>query len=179
REKTGERRTGGQSIALKQCHERTPKWLEVLVKLLQGAFSTDGVTEKNGEKIDDLVVPEAPSREAHLFADFSSRRHIFMPVVQVTPRCASRGYGLVERLDVQDAVILTPVLTAYPADAEVGTIQLQEESGPDDGVVFLLHRLSQGGEIHFVRRIILVLQEQRDDARRSGGQKGLCYLHAY
>jgi len=60
---------------------------------------------------------------------------------------------------VQDAVILAPVLTAYPADAEVGTIQLPEESGPDDGVVFLLHRLSQGGEIRFVRRIILVLQD--------------------
>ena len=42
-QKAGERRTGRQPITLKQGHEGNSKGLEPLVKILQGAFSADGV----------------------------------------------------------------------------------------------------------------------------------------
>jgi len=45
---------GGQPITLKQGHERDGKRLEPLVKRLQRAFSTDGIPEKDCEKIDEL-----------------------------------------------------------------------------------------------------------------------------
>src|SRR5205823_5994948 len=38
---------------------------EPLVKLLQGAFATDGVAEEHGQKVDHLVVPKAAASKAH------------------------------------------------------------------------------------------------------------------
>ncbi len=58
-------------ITLKQGHKRSRKGLEPLVELLQGAFATDGIAEEHSEKVDHLVVSEAPSRKAHPFADLA------------------------------------------------------------------------------------------------------------
>src|SRR5205823_9541685 len=56
----------GQLLAVEQGHEGLRKGEEPLVKLLQGAFGTDGVAEEDGEKVDDLVVPKAAASKAHL-----------------------------------------------------------------------------------------------------------------
>jgi len=50
-------------------HEGDRKGLEPLVESLQGAFPEDFVTEEDHEKIDHLVVSEAPPRKAHTLAD--------------------------------------------------------------------------------------------------------------
>src|SRR5260370_8738594 len=50
--------------AMKGCAKGRP-----LVKLLQGAFATDGVAEEHGEKVDHLVVPKAAASKAHLRGD--------------------------------------------------------------------------------------------------------------
>jgi len=71
-------------------------------------------------------------------------RPLVVAPTEMQPQAIRRDipYGLVECLDVQVSVVLAPVFTAYPADAEIGTIQLQEKAGFDDGVVFLLHCLA-------------------------------------
>src|SRR5260370_4983144 len=71
RQKAREGRTGGQSITLKQGHEGDCEGLESLVKSFQGAFSTDRIPEKDGEKVDHLVVPEPPSCKAHTLTDLA------------------------------------------------------------------------------------------------------------
>src|SRR5437763_17001339 len=54
RKKAREGRAGGQFLALEQGHEGLRKGEEPLVKLLDGAFATDGVAEEDGEKVDQL-----------------------------------------------------------------------------------------------------------------------------
>ena len=55
----------------KEGHERNGKRLEVLVELLQDAFCADGIAEEHGEKVDHLVVPEAPSGKTYALGDFA------------------------------------------------------------------------------------------------------------
>src|SRR5438128_8176605 len=43
--------------------------MHALVESLQRAFTTDGVAEEHGEKVDHLVVPEATASKAHLRVD--------------------------------------------------------------------------------------------------------------
>src|SRR6266581_1431028 len=62
RQKARERRAGWKSVTVKQGHERDRKGLQSFVEGFQGAFTTDGVPEKDREKVDHLVVPEAPPR---------------------------------------------------------------------------------------------------------------------
>ena len=69
RKKARECRARGQSLAAEQGHEGLRKRQELLIELLQRAFAADGVAEEHGEKIDDLVVPEAAAGKAHLRAD--------------------------------------------------------------------------------------------------------------
>src|SRR5260370_38309258 len=66
RKKAREGRAGGQFLAVEQGHEGLRKGEEPLVKLLKGAFGTEGVAEGDGEKVDHLVGPKAEARKAHL-----------------------------------------------------------------------------------------------------------------
>src|SRR5215831_7782308 len=61
--------------------------------------------------------------------------------------------------------------------SQVRAIDLQHESGLANGVVFLLHDVSQTGEIGLAARVVLVAQEMRDDSRRSSRHKGLAGLY--
>ena len=54
---------------LARFHERNRKGLESLVESFQGTFSTDRVAKEDGEKIDDLLVPETPPRKTHPLTD--------------------------------------------------------------------------------------------------------------
>jgi hypothetical protein len=47
-------------------HEGLRKRHKLLIKRLQRAFATDGVTEEDGQKIDNLVVSETAAGQAHL-----------------------------------------------------------------------------------------------------------------
>src|SRR6266849_1564186 len=67
--KARERRAGGQSVASEERHEGRRPGSKPLVKLLQGAFATDGVAEEYGEKVDHFVVSEAAASKAHLRGD--------------------------------------------------------------------------------------------------------------
>src|SRR6266567_8275139 len=73
RQKAREGRAGGQLLAVEQGHEGLRKGEEPLVKLLQGAFATDGVAEEDGEKVDHLVVPKAAASKAHEAQVMASR----------------------------------------------------------------------------------------------------------
>jgi hypothetical protein len=56
------------------------------------------------------------------------------------------------------------------AEREVGAIELQVEASGHDGLVFLLHRIGERGEIGLPRRVVIILQEQADNA-------GACGVH--
>ena len=72
---------------------------------------------------------------------------------------------LAESLDVQVGVL------DVAAHAEVGAVDLQHEAGGGDRLVLVAHRLGDGEEIGLVSRIVLVAEEQRDDAGRGGAHE--------
>ncbi len=69
RQKAREGRASWELITVKQGHEGRGKGLQPLVEGFQRAFTADGVAEEDGEKVDDLIVPEAPPRKAHALTD--------------------------------------------------------------------------------------------------------------
>ena len=48
---------------------------------------------------------------------------------------------------------------------EIGTIDLQHEAGIGDGLVFVPHRIGDGVDVGLVVLVVVVAEEQRDDAR--------------
>jgi hypothetical protein len=66
REKARERRTSRQTISSEERHECALPRLETLVEAFQRSFTTDGIAEEYGEKIDELVPSEATTSKAHL-----------------------------------------------------------------------------------------------------------------
>ena len=69
RQKARERRAGGQSLAVEQGHEGLCKRQKLLIEALQCPFAAESVAEEDGQKIDDLVVPETAAGQAHLRTD--------------------------------------------------------------------------------------------------------------
>src|SRR5262245_53310017 len=61
--------------------------------------------------------------------------------------------------------------------SQIRAIDLEHESGLANGVVFLLHDVSQTGKIGLAARVVLVAQEMRDDSRRGSSHKSLGGLH--
>ena len=60
---------GWQPITLKQGHEGDCKGLQPLVEGFQRAFTADGIAEEDREKVDHLVVPEAPPCKTHALTE--------------------------------------------------------------------------------------------------------------
>jgi hypothetical protein len=52
------------------------------------------------------------------------------------------------------------------AHGEIGTIDLQHDAGIGDRLVFLAHRLGDREQVRLLARVIVVAEEQRDDAGR-------------
>ncbi len=78
------------------------------------------------------------------------------------------------RLDEADEVGERAVAVGGVAlEREVGTIELQQEAGGDDRLVFDLQRGAERIEIALERVIVLVLHDRRDDAGRRRGEKRL------
>ena len=61
--------------------------------------------------------------------------------------------------------------------SQIRAIDLEHESRLVNGVVFLLHDVSQVGEIGLTTRVVLVAQEMRDYSWRGSGHKHLGGLH--
>ena len=53
-----------------------------------------------------------------------------------------------------------------PAHGEVGAIDLQHDAGRGDRLIFVAHRIGDGEQIGLLARIVVVAEEQRDDAGR-------------
>src|SRR5205823_8145697 len=60
-----------------------------------------------------------------------------------------------------------------PFEREVGAVELQQEAGLDDRLVFNAERLPERREIRLVGVVIFVLHRSSDDAGRGRGQKRL------
>jgi hypothetical protein len=68
-EKAAERRTGRQTVAPTERHERVCPGLQPFVKAFQRPFAADGIAEQHGDKINHLVTPEAATSKAHLLCN--------------------------------------------------------------------------------------------------------------
>ena len=51
-----------------------------------------------------------------------------------------------------------------PAHGEVGAVDLQDEAGPRDRLVLVPHRVRDGEEVGLVAAVVVVAEEERDDA---------------
>src|SRR2546427_2297028 len=85
---------------------------------------------------------------------------------------------MVERLDIglgdlQELGVAQIGEREMPPHGEVGAVHLQHEPGPMNRVVLLLHDVDQARQIRFTSRVVLVLQEVRDDPRRGRRHKCL------
>ena len=58
-----------------------------------------------------------------------------------------------------------------PPQCQVRTIELEDNAGPGDQVVFGFHRVSQGVEVGFLIGIVIVGEEQRNNPRRCCGHE--------
>ena len=77
--------------------------------------------------------------------------------------------GVVQRLDVEPR-LAAELVQAGVVELDVAThgqvraVELQHQPRLRDGFVFLLHRLGDGLQVGFSRWVVLIVQEQRDDA---------------
>ena len=89
--------------------------------------------------------------------------------------------GVVERVDAQlgEFPIFRNVHMGVelPPIRQIRIVDLEDEPGVDDGLIFLMHSVSQRIDVGLVVRVILVLQPMLDGAGRNRGQKGLLNLH--
>src|SRR6266436_5961904 len=62
-----------------------------------------------------------------------------------------------------------------PPHGEIRAVDLQDQAGLCDGLVFLPHRLGDSVKIGLFARAMSVVEEQRDDTRRGAAEEGfLC-----
>ena len=107
-------------------------------------------------------------------------RALVIAPAQMQPHGLGRniGHRMVERLDVEPHLVAEfgesePGILDVPAHREVGAVELQDETGVDDSLVFRPHRLGDRREIALFARIMAVMEEQRDETRRGCSQKAL------
>src|SRR5262249_28658005 len=65
------------------------------------------------------------------------------------------------------------------AQGQVRAVELEHETGLDDGLVFSLHHLCHGFQVRFSGRVIAVGEKVDDGARRHGGHEHLLYRETY
>ena len=92
------------------------------------------------------------------------------------------GDRMIERLDVQLRALAEfrqaqiGVLDV-PAHAEVGAIDLQDEAGLGDGLVFVTHRIGDGVDVGLEILVVVVAEEQRHHAGRGRAHEAAGGLH--
>src|SRR5437899_517655 len=71
----------------------------------------------------------------------------------------------------------TPAMTfsrpTTPAERQIGTVDLQDESRVDDRLILALHDVGQGVEVLLVARVVPVLEKPPDLAGRRRGHEDL------
>ena len=65
-----------------------------------------------------------------------------------------------------------------PSHGEIGAVDLQDQAGLRDGLVFLSHRFGDRVEIGLLARIMAIVEEQRDDARRGSAEKSFLCVYS-
>src|SRR5919106_569252 len=60
-----------------------------------------------------------------------------------------------------------------PAHGEVRTIELEDESGVDDGAILIAHHVGDGLQVGLVAGVVVIGEEDRDDAGRGRGHEQL------
>ncbi len=89
---------------------------------------------------------------------------------------------MVQRIDAQLLILAivrqTHVRMHLPGIGEIGIVDLQDEAGVDDRLVFFAHRCGNGEEILFGGFVIFVLHPMLHGAGSDGREKSLCVLLA-
>ncbi len=62
-----------QAFPSEQGHERVGERLHALIERFKGAFATDRIPQQHSHKVDEVIVPEAATRKAHLL--LQSQKH--------------------------------------------------------------------------------------------------------
>src|SRR5215472_9131444 len=65
-----------------------------------------------------------------------------------------------------------------PAHSQVRAVDLQDQAGLGNGLVFLPHRLGDRVEIRLLARIMAIVEEQRDDTGGGSAEKGLLCVYS-
>ena len=73
---------------------------------------------------------------------------------------------MLARGDLQELRVADLEEREVPPHREVRTVDLEHESGPVDRIVLLCHEVGEARQIRVTARVVLVLQEVRDDAGR-------------
>ena len=93
------------------------------------------------------------------------------------------GERVVERLDVHPGAFAEfreaqVRILDVAAHGEVGAVDLQHDAGFGDRLVFLAHRLGDREQIRLLARVVVVAEEQRDDAGRGRAHERFGPAHA-
>ena len=89
---------------------------------------------------------------------------------------------MVQRLDMQPRPLAEFLdrqigVLDVPPHREIGAIDLQRDPGPGDRLVLAAHRLGDRKQIRLLVRVVIVAEEQRDDAGRGGAEKTAGRVH--
>ncbi len=83
--------------------------------------------------------------------------------------------GVVEGVDAQLGVLAVGgdvhLGVDLPGICEIGVVDLEDEAGVDDGLVFLAHGVGDGENVFLVRLVVLVDQPVLDRAGGDGGHE--------
>src|SRR5271166_994171 len=164
--------TGDQHLAVGQFHvlEDLPFMRMTRVGRLEGEAARPG--QKDG--FDDV-----PERHVAMMRAF-----VIAPA-EVQTQLLRRDVlqRMIERLDMEPGLFAEFTkaqlgILNVPAHGEVRTVDLQDQTGLGDGLVFLPHSLGDRVEIGLLARIMPVVEEQRDDTRRGGTEEGFLRVHS-
>ncbi len=94
----------------------------------------------------------------------------------------NRGQRMVQSRDMEPCPLAEFLdrqvgILDVPAHRQVRAIDLQNDPGRGDCLVFAAHRLRDGEQVGLLVRIVLVAEEQRDDPWRGGAEessRGVC-----
>src|SRR5215472_1534962 len=103
--------------------------------------------------------------------------------VQPQPVLRDALQRVIERFDVEPR-LFTEFRKAQlgildvPAHCEIRAIDLQDQTGLRDSLVFLPHRLGDREQVGLLTRIMTIVEKQRDDAWRGSAEKGFLCVHS-
>jgi hypothetical protein len=135
REKATECRAVREAFAPEERHERSGERLDALIERFQRAFAADGIAQQHHGKIDQVVMAEPASGEAHPL--FNRRKNTQVPKIlresAVTPpnHAGTAGVGSAETwIETDECVIRSCELLIESAEAQEVPVSLRCVSSP-------------------------------------------------